>query len=121
MGRWCRICHSLLANEKFSGKGHKNHICKKCASMPKEKRDAIEQTDEVFGYLGQSHISKKNMSRLKTLSSSSNERIAELAGVVLEDGRVKPDKRRRLKFLAKEHRDLLRKLDATGLILAHHN
>ena len=121
MGHWCRICHRILPNEKFSGKGHKVHICKKCAGLPKEKRDAIEQTDEIYGFLQQSNISKKNISRLKTLSTSSNEQTAELAKIVLEVARVKPHKRRRLKFLAKEHRDLLRKLDETGLIFAHHN
>ena len=120
MGHWCRICHRVLPNEKFTGKGHKNHICKKCAAIPREKLEAIEQTDEIFGYLKQSHISKKNMSRLRTLSGSSNEKIAELASIVLEVGRVKPYKKRRLKFIAKEHRNLLRKLDETGLIFAHH-
>ena len=121
MGHRCRICHRVLPNEKFSGKDHKNHLCNKCAAMPNEKRKAIEQTDEVFGYLRQSHISEKNMSRLKTLSASSNEKIAELAGIVFEVGRVKPHKKRRLKFLAKEHRKLLKKLDETGLIMAHHH
>jgi len=70
--------------------------------------------------LRQSNISKNNMARLKKLSSSSNVKIAELANIVLEVGRVKPHKKRRLKFLAREHKDLLRKLDETGLILAHH-
>ena len=79
--------------------------------MPRSKRDVIEQTDEIFGYLKQSHISKKNMSRLKSLSASSNEKIAELADIVLDVGHDKPYKKRRLKFLAKEHRELLNKPD----------
>ena len=120
MGHWCKICDSVLPNEKFSGKGHKNHICKKCARLPKEELDAIMKKDEIFGFLKQSNISKKNMARLKTLSRSSNKRIAELAGIVLEVGQVKPHKKRRLKYLAREHRDLLKKLDDTGLILPHH-
>jgi hypothetical protein len=41
-GHYCRICGSLKPNEAFSGKGHRNHICKKCASLPKEKREEIE-------------------------------------------------------------------------------
>ena len=120
MGHWCKICDSVLPNEKFSGKGHKDHICKKCARLPKEELDAIMKKDEIFRFLKQSNISKKNMVRLKTLSRSSNKRIAELAGIVLEVGQVKPHKKRRLKYLAREHRDLLKKLDDTGLILAHH-
>lgn len=88
--------------------------------MPKEKRDAIDQGNEIFGYLKQSHISEKNVSRLKILSASDNPKIAELANIVLEVAYVKPYKRRRLKFLARERRDLLQKLKDTGLILAHH-
>jgi succinylglutamate desuccinylase len=120
MGHWCKICDSVLPNEKFSGKGHKNHICKKCARLPKEEIDVIMHEDEIFGFLKQSNISKKNMARLKTLSASSNKRVAELAGIVLEVGQVKPYKKRRLKYLARERQDLLKKLDETGLILAHH-
>jgi len=62
----------------------------------------------------------KNIGRLKALSRSANPRIAELAGVVLEVARVRPYKRRRLKILAKERRDLLLKLEETGLIFACH-
>lgn len=88
--------------------------------MPKEERDAMEQEEEIFGFLKQSHISEKNIARLKVLASSANPRIAELADIVLEVAMVKPYKTRRLKVLARERKDLLRKLDETGLILAHH-
>ena len=88
--------------------------------MPKQKREAIEHEDEIFGYLKQSHISDKNVSRLKTLASSENPKIAELASIVLEVAKVKPYKKRRLKVLARERRDLLQKLKETGLIFAHH-
>ena len=121
MGHWCKICDGVLPNEKFSGKGHGDHICKNCARLPKEEVTAILQKDEIFGYLKQSNISKKNMVRLKTLSASSNKRVAELAGIAFQVGRVKSHKKRRLKYLAREHKDLLKKLDETGLILAHHD
>ena len=119
-GHYCRICGRTRPNEKFSGKGQRIHIGKDCARMPKEKREAIEQQDEIFGFLKQSHISDKNVYRLKTLSASPNPRIAELAGIVLEVALVKPYKKRRLKVLARERRDLLAKLDETGLVTAHH-
>jgi ribosome-binding protein aMBF1 (putative translation factor) len=120
MGHYCRICGRTRPNEKFSGVGHRIHVCKECARMPKQKREAIEQQDEIFGFLKQSHIPNKNVSRLKTLSGSQNPRTAELAGIVLELALVKPYKKRRLKALARERRDLLAKLDETGLIMAHH-
>lgn len=120
MGHYCRICGATRPNEAFSGKGHRTHVCKKCAGMPKDARDAVEQEEEIFDYLRQSHISKKNIARLKVLVSSENPRIAELAAIVHEVALVKPFKTHRLRVLAKERKDLLRKLDETGLILAHH-
>jgi ribosome-binding protein aMBF1 (putative translation factor) len=72
-GHYCRICGSLKPNEAFSGKGHRVHVCEKCARLPKEKREEIERTDEIFNYLRQSHISDKNVSRLRKLAKSPNE------------------------------------------------
>jgi len=76
---------------------------------------------EIFGYLKQSHISDKNVKRLKQLVDSESDKIAKLANIVLEVANVKPYKKRRLKVLARERRDLLQKMEETGLILAHHN
>ena len=120
MGNWCRICGDIKPNEKFSGKGHKNQICKECSRKPKEEIEQIDQSEEIFNFLKQSHISKKNISRLENLAVSKNTEIAELANIVLEVARIKPYKKRRLKFLAKENRALLNKLERTGLIVAHH-
>lgn len=88
--------------------------------MPKEERAVVEQEEEIFGYLNQSHISDKNVERLKTLSGAKNERIRELASVVLEVAKVKPYKKKRLQVLGRERRDLLDDLERTGLISAHH-
>jgi hypothetical protein len=120
MGHYCRICGRTRANEKFSGKGHRAHVCKDCTRLPKENRDAIEQKEEIFNYLKQSHISAKNTARLRRLAASSNREIAELAAIVIEVAKVKPYKRRRLKVLARQRRDLLDALERTGLIAAHH-
>ncbi len=67
--------------------------------MPKEEWEAIKQEAEISNYLRQSHISKKNVARLKELAVSSNERIAEHVALVREIARIKPYKRRRLKVL----------------------
>lgn len=110
----------MRPNEAFSGKGHRNHICMECTRMPVDERDAVEQSEEIFGYLKQSHITDRNVARLRTLAASSNQQTAELAGIALEVALVKPYKKLRLKFLAKERRDLLEKLRESGLIMAHH-
>ena len=120
MGHYCRICDSSKPNEAFTGKGHRNHICKKCSLMPKELRDAIEHKQEIFAYMEQSHISPKNIESLKILSLSSNAEVKDLAMLVLEVAAVKPYKSRRLKVLADERKDLLLRLNETGLIYAHH-
>lgn len=120
MGHYCRICGSTRPNEKFSGKGHQVRVCKGCAKRPKAERDAIEQEVEIFGFLKQSHISDRNIARLRTLSASGDSRIADLAALVIEVAKVKPHKKRRLKVLARERHDLLEGLERTGLIDAHH-
>ena len=119
-GHYCHVCKRLRPNEAFSGKGHARHVCKKCSQMPREEREAIEHTDEIFGFMNQSHISEKNVARLKVLVASPNREIAELAGIVLEVAELKPYKRRRMKVLAHERPDLLERVTDAGLDFAHH-
>ncbi len=118
MGHYCRICGRDRPNERFSGKGHRIHVCKECSRLPKDERYQDEVKDEIAGFLRQSNISEKNLSRLTALATSENPEIAELAKVVLEIGKVKPHKRKRLSFLARNHRDLIVRLEETGLIWA---
>jgi ribosome-binding protein aMBF1 (putative translation factor) len=118
-GHYCRICGSRRPNEAFSGKGHRIHVCKQCARLPKEEREESECKDELFSYLSQSRISDKNVSHLRKPAISPNEQIAELAGIILQVAAINPYKKRRLKELAGKNCDLLHKLDETGLILAH--
>ena len=118
MGHYCRICGHERPNEQFSGKGHKIHVCKRCKARPKGERQAIEDKDDIFGFLKQSHISERNVARLQQMTKSDNPQVANLAAIVLEVARVKPYKTRRLKFLAERHPELLGKLRDTNLILA---
>ncbi len=120
MGHYCRICGHERPNEQFSGKGHKIHVCKRCKAKPKSERQAIEDKDDILGFLKQSHISERNVARLEQMARSDNPQVARLAAIVLEVARVKPYKTRRLKFLAQRHPELLGKLRDTNLILAHH-
>ena len=68
-----------------------------------------------------SNISLKNIKRLNALIQSKDKEIANLANIVLEVAKVKPGKKRRLKVLARERRDLLLLMEETGLIYAHHH
>ena len=102
VGHYCRICHRHRANERFSGKGHRDHICKECKRLPHATRKHVEEVDEILGFLTQSHISAKNLERLKILAESGDEEVACLARVVREMAEIRPYKRKRLRFLAKE-------------------
>ena len=117
MAHYCRICGRYRPNEQFTGKGHRDHVCKKCSRLPVEKQQAIEQKDEIAGFLTQSNISKKNLTRLKKLSKSSDEEISQWAALVLAIGKAHPRKRKRLRYLARERKDLMYQLEETGLIL----
>ena len=46
-GHYCKICGKYKANEKFSGKGHANHICKDCASLPADKKAEQETLNRI--------------------------------------------------------------------------
>jgi len=93
MGHFCRVCACSKPNERFSGKGHKHHICKACSRKPEEERCAIDQENEIVGFMRQSNISGKNIARLHKLKLSTNLRVAELADIVLAVARVKPHKK----------------------------
>ncbi len=116
MGHYCRICRRERPNEQFSGKGHRIHVCKRCKAMPKSEREDIENTDDIFRFMRQSHISEKNVACLQQMTKSENQQVASLAAVVLKVARVKPYRTRRLKFLAQRHPELLQELEDTGLI-----
>jgi hypothetical protein len=66
--------------------------------------------DELYGFLEQSHISQKNIDRLGILTRHADPEVRKLADLVLDIARVKPYRRRRLKFLAKNDRSLLLRL-----------
>ena len=106
MGHYCRICDRSRPNEKFSGRGHRIHVCKECQRLPRAERDSIERGDELHGFLRQSFISAKNTARLQKLARHEDHQIAELAALILEIARVLPGKRNRWPKLAQRHRPL---------------
>ena len=36
-GHYCRICNRIKPNEKFTGEGHAQHICKECWIIKRRK------------------------------------------------------------------------------------
>jgi hypothetical protein len=117
MGRFCILCETIRPNEAFGGKGERARICRKCRRMPREKQNSLMHEREIRGFMEQSHISQKNIARLRALASSSNIRIANLAALVLEVATLTPYRRRRIRTLARQRRDILTRMEQAGLIL----
>jgi hypothetical protein len=112
MSHYCHICGRNRSNEKFSGRGHRDHVCKDCQRLPCAERDRIERIDELYGFLDQSHISPKNVGRLEILAQHADSGVRQLANLLLEVARVKPYKRRRWKFLAQKRPSVFVRLKA---------
>jgi hypothetical protein len=110
MGRFCILCGCVRPNEAFGGKGERARICRKCRRLPRTRRDALKCEQEILGFLEQSHVSDKNLARLRALKSSPDIRIANLAAVVLDVSVATPYRRRRFRILARQHRDLLKRM-----------
>lgn len=110
MGHFCRLCGRQRPNEAFTGRGHRSHVCKQCQRLPPAQRERIEQEDELFGFIDQSNISAKNIQRLELFVQAADERVRELADVILQVARRYPRLRRRYVRLARENPELLRRL-----------
>jgi len=115
-GHFCWACGRHRPNEKFSGKGHSNHLCKECSHGSKDKLNEISHNREVMGFWKQKCISKKNILRLEGLSKSSSSEVAEISKVLLEVARKFPFKKKRIQKIIREQRDLMPKLSKVGLI-----
>lgn len=48
-GHWCKICGETKANEKFTGKGHRRHICRECAKIPTDQRLEMMHIRTIVG------------------------------------------------------------------------
>jgi hypothetical protein len=116
MAHYCRICGNHKPNEKFSGKGHRTHVCKQCSKLPAIERDQVDHFNEIYQYWEQKHISPKNIIRLKKLTESKDPVIFELATVVLEVAEQYPAKRKRIARIAEENIKLISRLEKVHLI-----
>lgn len=72
--------------------------------MPRAKLDKIERLDELYRFLQQTNLSKKNLNRLKTLCVHEDAGVVEFAASILDIARAHPGKRRRWRTLFRRHR-----------------
>ena len=76
-GHYCRICGEYKANEKFSGKGHAQHICKQCAKLPVEKRNEIRTVNRLMNL--PFWLSKEQRSWLEKMRKDEREDVRSAA------------------------------------------
>ena len=116
MGRYCILCDRVRPSEAFGGgKDRRARICAKCRCLSRDQQNALLHEREILGFLSQSHISDTNAGRLRVLAGSANPRIARLAALVLDVAAFAPYRRRRIRALARQRRDLLKRMEDAGL------
>lgn len=71
---------------------------------------------EILGFMDQSNISRKNVTRLKALGAIDDATFQKLRMLILEIAQVAPRRRRRGKLIASSNGDLLERAIEAGLI-----
>jgi hypothetical protein len=92
-GHYCRICGEHKANEKFSGKGHANHICKACSALPVARRNELQRINRILGIGMNFFIPKDRLGLLKKYAGDRRyPEAAQYAGDILDrfDSRNNP-------------------------------
>ncbi len=46
-GHFCWCCESHHPNEAFSGGGHRDHLCRSCAKLPREERERRQAVRDI--------------------------------------------------------------------------
>jgi hypothetical protein len=83
-GHYCWVCSSILPNEKFSGSGHKNHICKQCAKKSPEERREIKVVNNIAKISVLEDFSKNNRAMLQSYLNDKSEKIRVEARFALD-------------------------------------
>jgi hypothetical protein len=83
-GHYCKICDTFMANEKFSGKGHSGHICKKCSKLSGEERKEQQTINRIYSLCRFAYLSKANRALLMKYCDYKSEKVRAVAREVLE-------------------------------------
>ncbi len=110
----CWMCGRARANEGFSARGHRDHVCRECQKLPAAKKDRRSALIHMGGMLEQSRISEKNVRYLRALASSPAAHVAEWTAVLLEIAGVHPERRHRLRRLMR-HPELWASMRRLGI------
>jgi len=84
-GHYCKICGKYKANEKFSGRGHAQHICKSCAPLPIVRKNELQRMNRVEQIAEKLRPAKEEWDLLEKYSKNKKyPELQEYAGDVLE-------------------------------------
>ena len=84
-GHYCKVCKSILSNEKFSGSGHSSNICKRCSKLTLKERKEKSDLDKIYGLYGDSNLFKTNNLMLNNFLKSESEKVRLAAKEKLEE------------------------------------
>lgn len=91
-GHYCRICGASKPNEAFSGKGHGEHICKECSSLPQERKNELQHINQIDRIAGKYPRSGQDWEFLEKMSKNKKyPEAAEFAQMVLGMSRSQPE------------------------------
>jgi len=113
------MCGRSLANERFSGRGHRDHVCRECQKLPAAEKVRRRALNHMEGMLEQSRISEKNVSHLRSPASSPAADVAEWAAVLLDIARLHPGRRHRMRRL-KRYPELWARMYRLGIVEDFH-
>ncbi|MDU1892492.1 MAG: hypothetical protein E6767_17545 [Dysgonomonas sp.] len=89
---YCRICGASKSNEAFSGKGHAKHICKECSALPQERKNELQQINQIDRIAGKYPRSKQDWEFLEKMANNQKYPEAmEFAQMILGMNRSQPD------------------------------
>ena len=77
---FCWSCGRMRANEKFSGRGHSEHLCKDCARLGKEElsyRQSVRNLERLLTWDGR--VPRENREQFKKYLNHENERVRAFA------------------------------------------
>lgn len=87
-GHYCKICGDRKPNEKFSGKGHAQHICSQCWSLPKETQADMMRCNDVDRLIFKFSFSRKDWELLEKYAQRyKDQKSGQLAQSILDDRR----------------------------------
>lgn len=91
-GHYCRICGEYLPNERFTGKGHVQHICKTCQALPQDVQADMIRCNEVEAIASKYPMSRQDWDLLEKYAQRYKDKESgKLAQKMLGMKRAYPD------------------------------